>query len=141
MGFVTSNCGACRLELMHLFSHREFMETQCDLLISNFKNPKTIALVKENIQHISDGSSSHRASALNLVLEKAVQLKKQSRGAKLRCTYSGCEWNTNPASHSAVGASHYHARLGYSTMVCSGCGYSRISDSSLSCEGCGRRFI
>jgi hypothetical protein len=55
------------------------MEMQCDLLVRNLKNPKTIALVKENIRHISDGSSSHCAGTLDLVLEKAFQPKKQAK--------------------------------------------------------------
>ena len=47
------------------------MEMQCDFLVKNMKDPKTIALVKENIRRISDGSSSHCAGALGLILEKA----------------------------------------------------------------------
>ena len=53
------------------------MEVQCDILVPELKSPKTITLVKENIRRMSDGSSSHCASALNLVLEKAFKLKKQ----------------------------------------------------------------
>jgi len=42
------------------------MEMQCDLLISDFRNPTMITLMQENIGHISDGSSSHCAGALKL---------------------------------------------------------------------------
>lgn len=52
---------------------------QCDLLVSKFKDQKTIGLVKENIRHISNGSSSHSVSALQLVFEKAVELKKRKK--------------------------------------------------------------
>ncbi|KAF9642138.1 hypothetical protein BDM02DRAFT_3264568 [Thelephora ganbajun] len=60
------------------------MEMQCELLISNFKDPKTIALVKENIGHISNGSSYYRSSALKLVLKKAFELKKKKRQPPVR---------------------------------------------------------
>lgn len=55
------------------FSQKEILEMQCDVLVPDLKSPKTITLVKENIRRISDGSSSHCASALNLVLEKAFE--------------------------------------------------------------------
>ena len=60
---------------------------QGDLLIPNLKNPKTVALLKENIRHIPDGSLSHCASALNLVFNSAFELKKKKRpppGPKFR---------------------------------------------------------
>jgi hypothetical protein len=59
------------------FSQRGIMEMQCELLTSDFKEEKTIALVKDNIRGISDGSSSHCAGALQLGLEKAFELKKK----------------------------------------------------------------
>lgn len=55
------------------------MEVQCEFLVSNPNDHKTITLVKEKIRHISDGSSSHRADALQLGLEKAFELKKRKR--------------------------------------------------------------
>ncbi|KAF9641851.1 hypothetical protein BDM02DRAFT_3133524, partial [Thelephora ganbajun] len=55
------------------------METQCELLISNFRDQKTIRLVKENIGHITDGSSSYCGGALKLGLKKAFELKKKKR--------------------------------------------------------------
>ena len=61
---------------------------QCELLISDLKDPKTILLVKENIGRISGGSSSRSASALEFGLKKAFEFKKQIRqppGVQLRC--------------------------------------------------------
>ena len=58
------------------------MEIQCDLLVSNFNDQKTIALVKENIRQISHGSSSYRADALQLGLVKAFELKKGPHPSK-----------------------------------------------------------
>ena len=81
-----------------LFSQEKVMEMECDLLISNFKNAKTIDLVNENIGRISGGSSSHSASALKLGLKKAFDLKKQSPGVKLRCSNGNCAWYSNPSS-------------------------------------------
>ncbi|KAF9650018.1 hypothetical protein BDM02DRAFT_3128015 [Thelephora ganbajun] len=57
----------------------KIMEMQCELLISNLRDQKTIRLVKENIGHISDGSSSHCGGALKLGLKKAFELKKKKR--------------------------------------------------------------
>ncbi|KAF9785420.1 hypothetical protein BJ322DRAFT_1193974 [Thelephora terrestris] len=58
---------------------KAIMEMQCDLLVSDFKDPMTIALVKENIKHISHGSFPHCAGALHLGLEKAFELQKKKR--------------------------------------------------------------
>ena len=54
------------------FSRDKIMEMQCDLLISNFRNPATITLMQENIGRISDGPSSHHASPLKLGFKKAL---------------------------------------------------------------------
>jgi len=67
------------LELTCLFSQEKLMEIQCELMISKFRDPKTIALVKEKIGNISDGSSSYCAGALKLGLKKAFELKNQNR--------------------------------------------------------------
>ena len=72
------------------------MEMECELLISSFKDPKTIALVKEDIGRISDGSSSHCAGALKLGLKKGFELKKQQRGVLLRCPRVGCTETLHP---------------------------------------------
>ena len=48
-----------------------------DLLIANLKEPETIALVREKIEHISSGSSPHHASALKVGLKEAFELKKK----------------------------------------------------------------
>ena len=120
------------------------MERQCDLLISNFKDPKNIALVKENIRHIPDGSLSHSAGALNLVFKKAVELKKKKRqppGVKLRCSNGYCSWNKNPVPYSSLGSNIYCTccRGGY-YMQCVSCGCSRHG-AYLSCQGCRKAFV
>ena len=55
------------------------MEMECELLILNFRNPKTIDLINKNIGRASDGSSSHSANAFKLGLKKAFDLKKQKQ--------------------------------------------------------------
>jgi len=121
------------------------MEMQCELLISNFKDSKTIALVKENIGHISDGSSSHCGGALKLGLKKAFELKKKKRqppGVKLRCVHwSGCVWHNKDIPYSSVGSRLHCPNLscGY-TMQCAGCGYQRDGIYA-SCQSCGGMFV
>ena len=112
---------------------------QCDLLIENFKESNTIGLVTENIKHIPDGSSSHCADTLNLMLEKAFKAKKRGEGVKLRCTYHNCSSNGEHIPYSSVESEIYHCRRDY-YMQCIGCGYSRTSTHS-SCQGCRKGFI
>ncbi|KAF9650022.1 hypothetical protein BDM02DRAFT_1690958 [Thelephora ganbajun] len=123
------------------------MEMQCELLISNFRDLKTIGLVKENIGHISDGSSSHCGGALKLGLKKAFELKKKKRqppGVLLRCANHSCAWHNNPVSCSSVGSNTYcpncSCRPYNYYLQCVGCEYERTS-SYTSCQSCGRKFI
>jgi len=127
------------------------MDMQCDLLISDFKNPTTIALMEENIGNISDGSSSHCASALKLGFKKAFELKKKNSGVLLRCPNTVCGWYSNPVSYTSVGT-HYCSQCltncrynnydnGYYYMQCVGCGYRRTDTSSTSCQSCKRKFL
>ena len=86
------------------------MDLQCKLLVSKFNNPRSVALVKENIGRMSDGSLPFCAGALKIGLEKAFKLKKQKRqppGVSLRCTYSSCAWYTDHVSYSSVGSNLY----------------------------------
>ena len=125
------------------------MEAQCELLISNFKDPKTIALVKETIEHIPDGPSSQCADALKLWLKKAFELKKQKvleSGVQLRCTRVGCERHDQPVSYRLAGSSVYCEscyRNYYSDryMECSGCRYRRTVVTHTSCGSCGKKFM
>jgi len=141
------------VEITCSFSQEKIMEAQCDLLISKYQNPKTITLVKENIDRISDGSSSHCAHALNLGLWKALELKKKKRqppppppGVQLKCSYSSCRrgWYTTPVPYSEIGANVYcPGCVGYYGsyyMLCSGCNYQRTS-SYTSCQSCGKNFV
>ena len=128
------------------------MDMQCDLLISDFKNPTTISLVEENIGNISDGSSSHCASALKLGFKKAFELKKQNSGVLLQCPNTDCAWHSNHVSYTSVGSATYCSRCldnyrynkygdGYYNMQCAGCGYQRACISYTSCQGCKRKFL
>ena len=131
------------------------MDMQCNLLISDFKNPTTIALMQENIGHISDGSSSHCASALKLGFKKAFEVKKRESGVLLRCSNYNCGWYSNPVSYSSVGSNiyctqcssnynNYNYNYGYNNnryyMQCVGCGYQRTSQYA-SCQSCGKKFL
>jgi len=127
------------------------MDMQCDLLISDFKNPTTIALMEENIGHLSDGSSPHCVSALNLGFKKAFELKKRNRGVLLRCLNTGCGWY-NPVSYASVGSNvycpHCYNNYGYNYnygnrhyyLQCVGCGYQRTSNFT-SCQSCKKKFL
>ena len=124
-----------------LVSRKEVLEMQCNLLISDFKDPKTIALVKETIRGTSNGFCLHRAGALQLGFEKAFELRKKKRqppGVKLRCTSWHCSWRDNPISYSSVGLNICCPGCSY-YMQCADCGYKRGGEYS-SCQGCGRRF-
>jgi len=130
------------------FSQEKIMEMQCELLTSKHNDPGTIALVKENIGHISDGSSSHCAGALKLGFKKAIELKKQKRqppGVLLRCPRYGCARNTTPVPYSTVGGNVYCTNCQYNYgnyyMQCVGCSYNRTSGSYLSCQSCGKKFL
>jgi len=128
------------LGLTCLFSQEKIKEMECELLVSNFRNPETIALVKENIGQSSDGSSSHRASMLKLGLRKASELKKQKRqlpGVLLRCSDPRCAWRDNPVPSSTAG---YCPNCGYRHwMMCVGCDTMRTSNYT-SCQGCVERI-
>ena len=133
--------------LMRSSSQEKIMEMECELLVSKFKDPKTIGLVKEKIKNISDGSLSHCAGALKLGLKEAFELKKKKRqppGVLLRCTNYSCGWMNTPVSYSSVGSNTYCPNCQYSYgsyyMQCVGCGYNRTSNYA-SCQSCGKRFI
>ena len=133
------------------FSQSKVMDMQCDLLISDFKNPTTIALMQENIGHISDGSSPHRVSALKIGFKKAFELKKRNSGVLLRCPNTSCKWYSNPVSHTTLGTSIYCPRFcgGYVIndnfshycMQCVGCGCWRTNYTYISCKSCGKKFL
>ena len=121
------------------------MEMECELLTSNFKNPKTIGLIKENIGHISNGSSSYSAGALKFGFKKAFELKKQKRFVLLRCPRVGCARNTTPVPYSTVGTNVYCTNCQYNYgsyyMQCVGCSHNRTDGSYVSCQSCGKKFL
>ena len=131
------------VRLIRFFSQGKIMEMECEVLISNFKDPKTIGLMKENVGQISDGSSSHRASALKLVLKKGFELKKQKRqppGVFLRCVWGGCGWHPINVPYASVGGNIYCVCCNRNYMQCTGCSYSRTG-VFISCQSCGGRFL
>lgn len=140
---ISSNGEVNYWELTRSLRQKEVMEMECDLLVSNFKNPKTVALVKENIRKIPDGSLSHCAGPLNLVLRKAFELKKKERkppSAMLRCTVSWCQQRHSPISYSSLGTPNRCPTCNYSYLECNGCGY-RWTGGYLTCQSCGKAFV
>ena len=135
------------------FSQEKIMEIQCNLLISSFKDPKTIRLMKENITRSSDGSSSHSAGAVKLGLKKAFELRRQAielrkqqelaaelkkqqeqaaelekqknAGVLLRCSRVGCARYNTPVTYSVVGTNLY----------CQNCQYN-YGNYYMQCVGC-----
>ena len=128
-------------ELIYSSSHKEITEAQCNLLMSNSRDPKTIALVKENIGHIFDGSLPHCADLLNLGLKKAFDLKKQERqpSVMLRCWKGSCSQYNRLISYSTV-ASDGNCRTCGCILECADCRADR-RDNRASCERCGKRFV
>lgn len=130
---------------MRSFSQKEILEMECDLLISNFKVPKTIGLVKHNIRQISEGSSPHCAGALKLGLDKALMRRKNTNSAKLRCSNSSCTWYKNHVSYSTVRSNVYYCQTCANRgsnyyLQCVGCGYNRTSNYK-ACQSCGKAFM
>jgi len=140
------------VEITCSFSQGKILEMQCDLLISTFQNLKSTTLVKESIDRISDGSSSHCAHALNLGLRKALELKRKKKeppGVLLKCPNSSCfrGWYNTGAPYSVIesesavycpGCVHYYGNY---YLQCAGCNYQRTSSSYTSCQSCGKKFI
>jgi len=134
---------------MRSFRQYKIMDMQCDLLISDFRDPRTITLVQENIGRVSNGSSSHYASALKLGFKKAFELKKREISVLLQCSNDNCGWHSNPVPYLSVGSNVYcpgcsSNAYGYQTryrMMCAGCGCQRTNDYHTSCLGCGRKFM
>ena len=129
------------------FSQEKIMEMQCELLVSNFKDPKTIAHMKENIRRISNGSSSHCTRALKLGFKKALDLKKKGNCVSLQCSYTGCAWYAGGVLYSGLTARFdpycqtCRGRAGWKHYLqCVGCKSLRTI-SCASCQSCGKRFL
>ena len=144
-------------------SHTEIMEMQCDLLMSNSKDPKTMALLKENIGNISDGSLPYCRDSLKLGLWKASDLKKQEAeakerqkreeeerqkqllGVKLRCPSGNCGWYSNYPPYSSIASATYCPMCqsnsrGSRFFACVGCGQVR-NGTYASCQSCAKQFV
>ena len=145
---VFSSRGINCVEFTCLPSHNEIMEMQCDLLMSNSKDPKMMGLMKENIRSISDGSLSHHGDSLKLGLWKVFDLQKRKRelpGVKLRCSSGWCALSGKYPSFSTIGSTLHcplciNAGRGTRYFTCVGCGHVR-STSSWSCQRCGKQFV
>ena len=93
-----------------MFSQEELVNIQWDLVIANFKDPKTITLLRSQVENASFGSSSHRAGVLNVALKKAFEFKRkntQSPTVHLRCAATFCtEYNnlfqTRPLGRTSI---------------------------------------
>lgn len=124
-------------------SQPNIMNAQCDLLIPNLKNPETIALVKENIEHTSGGTSPHHGNVLKLGFKKAFERKKWERDALLRCSNIKCDWCWESVPYSSVGSGVYCPRCSYDPPG----GGTDNGDSGISrryymhCANCGRSLI
>ena len=123
------------------------MEMECELLISQFKDSKTIELVNQNIGQISGGSSSHSAGALKLGLKKAFDLKKQKQqppppvGGSLLCTSPNCAWNSGPGiPYSSIGLNVACTNCNSYYMKCIACGTARAGNYA-SCRSCNKSFV
>ena len=112
---------------------------ECDILISNLKNPEITALMKENVGNMSDGSSSHYTGALKLGLEKAFELKKRERSVQLLCHKPSCGWYDIHVSYSFRGSGTRCPGC-RCYMRCTGCNFVRDGIYE-SCQSCGKRFI
>lgn len=121
------------------------MQMECEALTSNFGHPKTIALMKEKIGRISDGSSPHCAGALKLGLEKAAKFKSQRRrppGVQLRCGNDGCGWFNGAIPYTTLGLRISCPRCSYiGYLQCVECRYYRDAYSCTACQGCGKDFV
>lgn len=130
-------------QLLRSFRQEKVMEMQWDLLISDFENPKTAALVKENMRRVSDGSSTHCADTLKLGLKRAFDLR---TCVKLKCDNGNCTWYKNPVSISSIGPDTSYCPVcisrgqGCKYLSCTYCG-QKVIGYRASCEKCARRFL
>lgn len=126
---------------------QEATEVQWDTLITNFKDPETNALVRENVEVISSGSLPHRAGALKTGLKKAFELKKEKRtlpSVGLRCSNYYCKWHLSYISYSVARPNLYcelciDLGSGNYYLQCMGCGTYRKGNYAL-CWNCGKSF-
>ena len=129
-----------------MFSQEELVDIQWDLVIANFKDPKTIALLRDKVEDSSFGSSSHRVDVLNAALKKAFEFKRKSKQPSVLLRCPSCTGNGNPLSYATVGSDifcwsclnrwpHYQYYL-----QCTGCGANRTGDYE-SCQSCRGKFV
>jgi hypothetical protein len=105
---------------------------ECELLISNIQNAKTIDLVNENIGHIS-------ARALKLGLKRAFD--KRPPVARVRCANYGCKMHSDPLTYSSMASPDYdNCRMCHNSFQCSCCG-SYANYYAGRCNRSGRIYI
>ena len=136
-------------ELTHSFSQEELMDVQWDLLVAKPDHPGMVALVKDKIEDISPGFSSHCAGVLKAALKKGFELKKKKRqppGVLLRCpNLYDCPRYANPGSLSEIGTTLICSCSEPGTtfmywLECSSCRFKR-KGYYMTCQGCGARFL
>ena len=131
-----------------MFSQEELVNIQWDLVIANFKDPKTITLLRDKVEDASFGSSSHRVGVLSAALKKAFEFKRNNRkppGVMLRCSATYCTAYNNPPSYATIGSDIYcelcYGRWpGRRCFQCAGCGANRLR-AYTSCQSCGGMFV
>ena len=150
MGSVVFSTGQVNdQQLMHSFSQEELMDAQWEILVAKSNHPGIVALVRDKIEDISPGSSSHRAGVLKAALKKAFELKKKKRqrpGVLLRCpNIYECVRSYKHVSRSETGTSPFcSCSIPETTFIyyleCSSCGFQR-KGNYMTCQGCGVRFL
>ena len=149
MGSVVFSTGLVNCQqLTHSISQEELMDVQWDLLVAKPNHPGMVALVRDKIEDISPGSSSHRAGVLKVALKKGFELKKKKRqppGVLLRCPniyecarlVSRSETENSLFCRLCSLCEPYYARYFFE---CSSCGFKRAGDY-VTCQNCGVRFL
>ena len=149
MGSVVFSTGLVNCQqLTHSFSQEELMDVQWDLLVAKPNHPGMVALVRDKIEDISPGSSSHRAGVLKVALKKGFELKKKKReppGVLLQCpNIYEC---ARLVSRSEIGDYLYCTVCSFSEPAfvryffnCSSCGFKRAGHY-VTCQNCGVRFL
>ena len=147
---ASSSDGVDRRGLMCPFSQEKVVEMHWDILIPNYQDPKTITLVRENVERISSGSSSYCAVTLKVGLKKAFEFKKKKRlplkphRAFVRCSNPSCSYHTSSMSCSpSITVFHCpyckSSGLGSYCFQCTSCGHDRTGNY-MSCQNCGGSF-
>jgi hypothetical protein len=119
-------------------------------LDAKLETEKTIELIQEIIQGMTEGNAIHQADGLKFGLYNALRQGGATNYpfARLRCPDAGCAAHSDPVSYTSLGDSicctrHRRWSLGSAAtpkvMACTECGHAR-ADSCTWCKGCRRIF-